>query len=80
MGTSAWQDTLAAALDEPVPCFMCAETLWTRCHRRPIAELLHARGYEVVHLLGPGRSEPHVPWPFAEAREGRLYFCGNLVA
>jgi uncharacterized protein (DUF488 family) len=74
-----WQDALTAALAEPKPCFLCAETLWTKCHRRLIAELLHARGYEVVHLLRPGRSEPHRQWDIAEAREGELYLCGQLV-
>ena len=80
MGTAAWQDALASALGEPRPCFMCAETLWTRCHRRLIAELLVARGHDVVHLLGPRRHEPHRPWGEAEARGGRLYLCGELVA
>ncbi len=80
MATREGQDALAAALTEPEPCFLCAETLWWRCHRRLIAELLHARGYEVLHLLGPGRSEPHRQWPIAELRDGRLYLCGELVA
>lgn len=80
MGGVVWQNALAAALAEPRPCFMCAETLWTRCHRRLIAELLTARGHEVVHLLGPGRREPHRAWDEAEARAGRLYLCGKLVA
>jgi uncharacterized protein (DUF488 family) len=80
MGTEAWQRALAGALEAPAPCFMCAETLWTRCHRRLIAELLHARGQEVRHLLRPGIVEPHAPWEVAEAREGRLYLCGELVA
>src|SRR5919201_5750565 len=39
MGTPAWQEALGAALAGPAPCFMCAETLWWRCHRRLIAEL-----------------------------------------
>ena len=34
MGAEAWQDALAAALAGPTPCFMCAETPWTKCHRR----------------------------------------------
>ena len=80
MTTAAWQQALEDALALPSPCFMCAETLWTRCHRRLIAELLHARGIEVVHLLAPGRSEPHVQWEIADARDGRLYLCGELVA
>jgi uncharacterized protein (DUF488 family) len=81
MGTPAWQDALAAALGEPEPCFMCAETLWWRCHRRLIAELLHARGHDVVHLLKPGHSERHRPWePISETRDGVLHLCGEPVA
>jgi uncharacterized protein (DUF488 family) len=81
MGAPEWQQALAAALEEPEPCFLCAETLWWRCHRRLIAELLHARGHEVVHLLKPGHSEPHRPWePISETRDGVLYLCGERVA
>jgi uncharacterized protein (DUF488 family) len=80
MGTASWQEALAEALAEPDPCLMCAETLWVRCHRRLIAELLAARGNEVVHLLGIGRSQPHAKWAEAEYRDGRLYLCEQLVA
>ena len=80
MGTERWQAALASALAEPAPCFMCSETLWWRCHRRLIAELLHARGEQVVHLLGPGKRQEHKPLLEAEARDGQLYLCGTLVA
>jgi len=80
MTTPEWQEALAAALALPTPCFMCAETLWTRCHRRLIAEQLQARGIDVVHLLSPTRREPHVAWNVAEVRDGKLYLCGELVA
>jgi uncharacterized protein (DUF488 family) len=81
MGTEEWQAALGAALAEPEPCFMCAETLWWRCHRRLIAELLHARGHDVVHLLRPGHSERHRPWePISETRDGVLHLCGERVA
>jgi uncharacterized protein (DUF488 family) len=81
MADAAWQAALGGALAEPAPCFLCAETLWWRCHRRLIAELLHARGYEVVHLLRPGHAEPHRPWePISEVRDGVLYLCGARVA
>jgi uncharacterized protein (DUF488 family) len=80
MGTPEWQGALAAALAEPEPCFLCAETLWWRCHRRLIAELLDARGHEVVHLLRPGRSERHRAWePISETRHGVLHLCGEPV-
>jgi uncharacterized protein (DUF488 family) len=80
MTTQGWQEALDAALREPAPALMCAETPWTRCHRRLISELLHARGDDVRHLVRPGRTEPHVPWSVAESRQGRLYLCGELVA
>jgi uncharacterized protein (DUF488 family) len=80
MGTELWQAALAAALDQPAPCFMCAETLWWHCHRRLIAELLHARGERVVHLLAPGSRQEHAPLSEAGSRDGRLYLCGALVA
>ena len=81
MGTVEWQEALAEALGEPTPCFMCAETLWWRCHRRLIAELLTARGHEVIHLLKPGHSEQHRRWePISETRDGVLFLCGEAVA
>jgi uncharacterized protein (DUF488 family) len=80
MGTAGWQAALGAALSEPEPALMCSETPWTKCHRRLIAELLHARGHEVRHLVHPGRTEAHAPWSVAESRDGRLYLCGALVA
>jgi uncharacterized protein (DUF488 family) len=80
MGTVEWQGALASALAEPVPWLMCAETLWWRCHRRLIAELLVARGHTVVHLIRPGERRPHRLSDEAEVREGRLYLCGQPVA
>ncbi len=80
MGTPGWQEALEESLAQPAPCLMCAETLWLRCHRRLIADLLAARGHEVVHLLGIGREEPHAKWAEAEYRDGCLYLCGELVA
>jgi uncharacterized protein (DUF488 family) len=79
MGTPQWQEALADALGEAEPCLMCAETAWTKCHRRFIAELLVARGHEVLHVL-PDGVEPHRLSDDAEVRAGRLYLCGELVA
>ena len=80
MRTDAWQAALATELEQPDPCFMCAETDWRTCHRRLIAELVTARGGAAVHLLRPGEREPHRLYPESEARDGRLYLCGALVA
>ena len=80
MAKAPWQEALASALAEPAPCLMCAETLWWRCHRRLIAELLAARGHEVFHLVRPHEVQRHRPLDEAEYRDGRLYLCGELVA
>jgi uncharacterized protein (DUF488 family) len=80
MRSDRWQAALRSAMQEIAPCFMCAETPWWRCHRRLIAELLYARGERMVHLLAPGRQQEHDAWSLAEARDGRLYLCGELIA
>ena len=80
MATAEWQKALERALAQPAPCLMCAETLWTRCHRRLISDLLVARRHEVVHLIRPGRWERHRLPEEAEIRAGKLFLCGVLVA
>jgi uncharacterized protein (DUF488 family) len=39
---------------------MCAEALWWRCHRRIISDYLLAQGVPVVHIMGPGKTEPAI--------------------
>jgi uncharacterized protein (DUF488 family) len=79
MGTSEWQEALARALAEPTPCLMCAETVPWRCHRLLVSDLLVTRRHEVIHLLRPHDARPHRLSDAAEAREGKLYLCGELV-
>jgi len=80
MGTAPWQEALERALAEASPCFLCAETLWWRCHRRLIAELLTARGHDVVHILRPHEFQRHRLLNESDLRGGKLYLCGELVA
>jgi uncharacterized protein (DUF488 family) len=80
MGMEAWQEALERSLMTPAPCFMCAEQLPWRCRRHLIADLLVARGSEVVHLLAPAAKLEHRPFEGTEAQDGRLYICGSLVA
>jgi uncharacterized protein (DUF488 family) len=58
---------------------MCAETLWWRCHRRHIADVMLLEGFEVTHLLDVGKSQPHVLHPALRADEdGRpVYDAGK---
>ena len=54
---------------------MCAEAVWWRCHRRIIADYLLAAGFEVVHILGPGKLTPAALTPGAQrsAAGGLIY-------
>jgi uncharacterized protein (DUF488 family) len=59
--------------------FMCAETLWWRCHRRLVADRLTIDGWLVTHLLAAGKSEPHRLWDAARIDDGQLvYDAGTL--
>jgi uncharacterized protein (DUF488 family) len=80
MGEAGWQGALDVELAQSVPCFLCAETLWWKCHRRLIADLLVARGHEVFHLVRPGETQAHLLGDGAEVRDGKLYLCHSLVA
>jgi uncharacterized protein (DUF488 family) len=55
--------------------YMCAEALWWQCHRRLISDLLKALGHEVIHILGPGKTEIHPLTPPARIVDGRLTYA-----
>jgi uncharacterized protein (DUF488 family) len=60
------------------PAIMCAETLWWRCHRRIITDYLLADGNEVVHILGPGKTEPgRLTEAAVPQADGALLYPGN---
>jgi uncharacterized protein (DUF488 family) len=43
---------------ERATAFMCAEAVWWRCHRRLIADYFLVRGWEVIHLMARGHTQP----------------------
>lgn len=51
---------------------MCAEAMWWQCHRSLIADDFKAAGWEVIHLLSPGRGQEHPYTSAARIVEGRL--------
>ncbi len=55
-------DELVAGARLAVTAVMCSESLWWRCHRRLVADVLVlARGVDVRHLMPDGRQQPHRP-------------------
>ena len=75
-------DAFAEGLDRLVnlasglrTAIMCAESLWWRCHRGLIADVLRWDGFDVIHILGPGSTAAH---PFTSAARivgGRLSYA-----
>jgi uncharacterized protein (DUF488 family) len=59
--------------------FMCAETHWSKCHRRMLSDRLTAGGWSVVHLIAPGKSEPHRLWEVARVVDGGLVYDGGAM-
>ena len=55
---------------------MCAEALWTRCHRRIVADALIVRGWPVRHIMSVKRAELHALPPFAKVNGKRVMYPG----
>jgi uncharacterized protein (DUF488 family) len=53
---------------------MCAEAVPWRCHRNLLADELVRRGVDVVHILGPGQSRPHVLNTLARVEDDRIVY------
>lgn len=53
---------------------MCAEAVPWRCHRSLIADVLTARGHEVLHITGAGEPKPHHLTDFARVEAGRVTY------
>ena len=77
MATDAFADgldrlvNLASGLRTAI---LCAESLWWRCHRGLIADVLRWLAFEVIHILGPGSTAIHPYTPAARIVGGRLSY------
>lgn len=77
METEVFQRGLRSLIEtaRDVPgAFMCAESMWWRCHRRLLSDALSVAGCEVVHLLDRGRRERHRLHPAARLVGGTLVY------
>lgn len=54
--------------------FMCAEAVWWRCHRRIIADVLTASGWEVRHILDEKPAALHLLEPPGHIVNGHLSY------
>ena len=64
---------LARGAERPT-AFMCAESAWTSCHRRMLADAVEARGGSVFHLMDGRTPERHRPHPAARLDGSRVVY------
>ena len=75
MQTPAWhaaRDRLAEVAAKQRTAILCAEAVWWQCRRQLIADDFKANGWEVIHLMANGRSEPHPYSSAARIVDGKL--------
>jgi uncharacterized protein (DUF488 family) len=72
-------ERLTALAQQRRAAFMCAETLWWRCHRRMLSDRLAIDRWTVVHLLTLGKTEPHRIWDVARVIDGGLLYDGGAI-
>ena len=54
--------------------YMCAERFYWRCHCMLLSDFLTARGWQVLHILGPGQTRPYHLTPGAQVEAGDLVY------
>jgi uncharacterized protein (DUF488 family) len=83
METREFREGIARLLDladtTGPSAIMCAEAVWWRCHRSLISDYLKARGVEVIHILGLGKTEPHPYTSAACIVNGELTYSADSL-
>ena len=83
MQTGEFRAALAALEDlaaDRTVAIMCAEAVWWRCHRSLVAEALLVRGWDVQHIMGPGKLNPATLRDFAVVDGDRITYPGGTDA
>ncbi|HEX8254130.1 MAG TPA: DUF488 domain-containing protein [Thermoanaerobaculia bacterium] len=75
MATPEFQEAVDALLQVESPtAVMCAEAVPWRCHRNLLADELVRREIEVLHIVSPGKSQPHVLSKMARIEDGVVIY------
>lgn len=64
---------MAMALEKRT-AYMCAEKIYTRCHRQIISDYLVCQGWEVQHILDKGHLKKHTLTPIGKCDGGKLTY------
>jgi uncharacterized protein (DUF488 family) len=69
------RDRLIDTSRDTPTAYMCAESVWWRCHRRMLSDSLLVAGCHVLHLMDRGKREPHRLNPAARVEgDGTLVY------
>ena len=72
-------DKLKALTEKTTVAIMCSEAVWWRCHRSLIADALKSQGYEVQHIMAPGKEQEHPYTSPAKIVDGRLSYGSDQL-
>ena len=76
METSAFRkatDQLQALARKQVTAYMCAEGLWSDCHRALLSDHLMENEWQVFHILDKHKSQEHTKASPAKQEQGTLF-------
>lgn len=54
--------------------YMCSEAVWWSCHRALVSDYLKIRGWEVRHIMGPGKTTEHPYTKPAKIIDDQLHY------
>lgn len=75
MGTKEFHTAVDRLLQtDRETAYMCAEAVPWRCHRNLLSDELVRRGIDVVHIVGPGKTQPHALSGMARLEKNRVIY------
>jgi uncharacterized protein (DUF488 family) len=75
MATDEFREAIDKLVASPKrTAYMCAEAVPWRCHRQLVSDELIRRGFEVIHILGKGQTQPHSLNPRAIVEDEHLTY------
>jgi uncharacterized protein (DUF488 family) len=69
---------VALAADSPT-AYMCAERVYSRCHRMLVSDWLVSHGHQVMHIDGIGPAQGHALSKEARVVDGELIYRGDRL-
>ncbi|MBV9574275.1 MAG: DUF488 domain-containing protein [Acidobacteriales bacterium] len=59
--------------------YMCAESVYFKCHRMLVSDWLVAHGHEILHISGTGPAKPHKQIVGSRMVDGQLIYAGDTL-